>query len=183
VSEPLPTDELDLPPAVVADRPVHRCEWCGRVLDGSVEARPLAADVGRKTHRYLPKTYRTCDAACREQTARFVRRHMALGPLLWTLAGLAFVVGVVALFATLPPPLRLLWLEADGLFALLGILGLLGTAAGVLIALLPYVSIARRPEGDPPTVPLRRVRVFNRVMGVVMAVLSGVVAVRVLLWL
>jgi len=32
-------------------------------------------------------------------------------------------------------------------------------------------------------VPLRRVRVFNRVMGVVMALLSGVVAVRVLLWL
>jgi len=109
-------------------------------------ARSLAVDVGRKTHRYLPKTYRACDAACREQTARFVRLHMALGPLLWTLAGSAFLVGIVALFATLPPPLRLLWLEAESLFALLGILALLGTASGVLTALLPYVSIARGPR-------------------------------------
>jgi hypothetical protein len=183
VSEPLPTEELELPPAVVADRTVHRCEWCGRVLGDAVEARPLAADVGRKTHRYLPKTYRACDEACREQTTRFVRRHMALGPVLWTLAGLAFVVGVVALVSTLPPPMRLLWLDDGSLFALLGLLGALGVVTGVLVALLPFASISRRPEGEPPTVPLRRVRTFNRVMGVVMALLSAVVAVRVLLWL
>ena len=69
------------------------------------------------------------------------------------------------------------------LLAVLGLLGLLGTLTGVLVMILPYTFIARRPEGDPPTVPLRRTLGLNRLMGGFMAAFSAVVAVRVLMWL
>ncbi|MBI5490923.1 MAG: hypothetical protein HY905_26560 [Deltaproteobacteria bacterium] len=176
-------EDPELPPAVVAETRSYRCEWCGRALGGAAEERDLAGDVGRKTHRYLPRKYRACDEACRAGVARFVRRHLALGPLLWSLTVMSFLVGVVALLATLPPPARLLMLEAPDLLLLLALLGILGTVTGALVTALPYTFIARRPEGDPPAVPLRRTLVLNRLMGAFMAAFSVVVVVRVLLWL
>ena len=176
-------DDPELPPAVTAETRAFRCEWCGRPLDDTAEERDLAADAGRKTHRYLPRKYRACDETCRAGVARFVRRHLALGPVLWSLTVLSFLAGVVALASTLPPPARLLWLDTPELLAVLGLLGLLGTLTGVLVMILPYTFIARRPEGDPPTVPLRRTLGLNRLMGGFMAAFSAVVAVRVLMWL
>ncbi|MBN1771027.1 MAG: hypothetical protein JXB32_07200 [Deltaproteobacteria bacterium] len=178
-----PHDEWELPPTVVADHPTQRCEWCGRPVDAAVEARELAADVGRRTHRYLPRRYRACDDACRAGVVHFVRRHLSLGPLLWSLTVASFLTALAGLLAILPPPLRLLRLSLDELFVVLGILGLLGTVTGALVAALPYSFIARRPEGDPPTVPLRRTRTLNRILGLVMALFSAVVALRVALWL
>jgi hypothetical protein len=101
---------------------------------------------------------------------------------LWSLTVLAFLVGLAALAATLPPPLRLLSLAPGELLLLLAVLGALGTVTGGLVALLPYTFIARRPEGDPSVVPLRRARLFNRLLGLAMAVFAAVVAVRVALW-
>ena len=183
MSVPPHADEHELPPTVVAEHKTYRCEWCGRPLDASVEERELAADVGRKTHRYLPKRYRACDDTCRAGVRMFVRRHMALGPLLWSLTVLSFLVGVGALVSVFPPPLRLMMLAPDELLLLLALLGALGVLTGGLVTLLPYTFIARRPEGDAPTVPLRRVRIFNRILGSIMALFSGVVLVRVILWL
>ena len=176
-------EDPELPPAVVAETRSFRCEWCGRPLDESAEERDLATDTGRKTHRYLPRKYRACDQTCRNGVTRFVRRHLALGPVLWSLTVLSFLVGVVALVATLPPPARLLSLETGNLLIVLALLGLLGTLTGLLIVALPYTFIARRPEGEPPAVPLRRTLTLNRLMGGFMAAFSAVVAVRVLMWL
>jgi hypothetical protein len=176
-------EDPELPPAVVSERRAFRCEWCGRPLDEGAAEQDLATDTGRKTHRYLPRKYRACDETCRDGVTRFVRRHLALGPVLWSLTVLAFLVGVVALSATLPPPMRLLWLETPELLLVLGVLGLLGTLTGILVVGLPYTFIARRPEGDPPAVSLRRTLALNRLMGAFMAAFSGVVAVRVLMWL
>ncbi len=139
--------------------------------------------MGRRTHRYLPKRYRACDDACRAGVRLFVRRHMTLGPLLWSLTVLSFFVGVAALVSVFPPPLRLMMLAPDELLLLLAVLGGLGVLTGGLVTLLPYTFIARRPEGDPPSVPLRRARLLNRILGAIMALFSGVVLVRVLLWL
>jgi len=176
-------DDWELPPAVVADRATQRCEWCGRPVDAAAEARELATDVGRRTHRYLPRRYRACDETCRAGVVHFVRRHLTLGPLLWSLTIASFLVALVGLAAILPPPLRWLQLSYDELFVVLGILGLLGTVTGTLVALLPYTFISRRPEGDPPTVPLRRTRTLNRILGLVMALFSAIVALRVAFWL
>lgn len=176
-------DDWELPPTVVADHPPQRCEWCGRPVDSAAAARELAADVGRRTHRYLPRRYHACNDACRDGVVQFVRRHLALGPLLWSLTIASFLAALVGLLAVLPPPLRLLRLAYDELFVALGILGLLGTVTGLLVAALPYTFIARRPEGDPPTVPLRRTRTLNRILGLVMALFSAVVALRVAFWL
>lgn len=178
-----PADDWDLPPAVIAERSTQRCEWCGRPVDAALQTRELAADVGRPTHRYLPRRYRACDDACRDGVVHFVRRHLALGPLLWSLTIASFLVALVGLLAILPPPLRWLRLSETELFAALGTLGLLGTVTGVLVALLPYTFIARRPDGEPPTVPLRRTRLLNRILGLVMAAFSAVVALRVAFWL
>ena len=82
-------DDPELPPAVTAETRAFRCEWCGRPLDDTAEERDLAADAGRKTHRYLPRKYRACDETCRAGVARFVRRHLALGPVLWSLTVLS----------------------------------------------------------------------------------------------
>ena len=183
MSVPTHSDESELPPTVVAERRAYRCEWCGRPIDATVATRDLATDAGRRTHRYLPKCYRACDDVCRARTVKFVRRHMALGPLLWSLTVLSFFIGLVGLGATLPPPMHLLALEPDDLILLLGALGLLGLATGTLVAVLPYTFIARRPEGDPPVVPLRRACLYNRVLGAIMALFSAVVVIRVSLWL
>ncbi|NMC69542.1 MAG: hypothetical protein GYA57_05665 [Myxococcales bacterium] len=176
-------DEWDLPPAVVADPPARRCEWCGRPVDPAAGDRDLAADAGRRIHRYLPRRYHACDETCRAGAVRFVRLHLTLGPLLWSLTVASFLAALACLSAILPPPLRWLPLSRDDLVVALGILGLLGTATGTLVAALPYTFIARRPEGDPPVVPLRRTRTLNRLLGLVMALFSAVVGLRAVFWL
>jgi len=151
MSVPPLADEHELPPTVVAEHKTYRCEWCGRPLDVSVEERDLATDVGRKTHRYLPKRYRACDDACRAGVRMFVRRHMALGPLLWSLTVLSFLVAVGALVSVFPPPLRLMMLAPDELLLLLALLGGLGVLTGGLVTLLPYTFIGGRKAMLPPS--------------------------------
>lgn len=176
-------DDWDLPPAVLADHPAHRCEWCGRPLDAATGDRDLASDAGRRIHRYLPRRYHACDERCRAGVVRFVRRHLTLGPLLWSLTVASFLAALVCLSAILPPPLRWLQLSRDDLTLALGLLGLLGAVTGTLVAAVPCTFIARRPEGEPPVVPLRRARTLNRILGLVMALFSAVVGLRAAFWL
>jgi hypothetical protein len=176
------SEESELPPAVVDERAACRCEWCGRPLSPAVDERDLSADVGRRVHRYLPRRYRVCDDDCRRGAVRFVRRHLALGPALWSLTVLSFLTALLAFAAILPPPLHWIALDPAGLVLLLGGLGLLGIITGGLVALLPYTFIARRPEGEPPVVPLRRTRVLNRALGLTMAAFSAIVLLRTLLY-
>jgi hypothetical protein len=177
-SVPSSDDPPDLPPALVTDLPVRRCEWCGRTLGEEAAARSLAVDVGRRVHRYLPAEYRVCDDRCRRETVSFVRRHLRLGPPVWTVTVLVFGAGLAVLAALLPPPFRLLSISPDGLLSLVGILGLLALAAGLLVTTLPYTFIARRPQGDPPAVPLRRARTFNRGLGLAMTAFALILLLR-----
>ena len=175
-------DEWDLPPAVVAERPTRRCEWCGRPVDPAAGDHDLAADAGRRTHRHLPRRYHACNETCRAGVTRFVRLHLALGPLLWSLTVASFLAALVCLSAILPPPLRWPALSHDDLVVALGILGGLGTTTGTLVAAFPYTFIARRPEGEPPVVPLRRTRTLNRLLGLGMALFAAMVGLRAALW-
>jgi hypothetical protein len=181
VDEPEVADVAEFPPTVITETVTHGCEWCGRPIAGETPSRVLSADVGRKVHRYLPQRYWVCDDACREGTVRFVRRHLAFGPFLWALAVVAFGMGVLVLLSVLPPSVRVTVWSLESMMVVLLILGFVGVATGGLVAVCPYTFIARRPEGDPPSVPLRRAIVFNRLLGLAMALLSLVIVVRVLM--
>ncbi len=171
----------ELPPATVAEGIGRVCEWCGATVGTDAAPRNLAADVGRRRRRYLPAGYWCCGDACRARVVRFVRLHVAAGPPLWALTILAFALGVVALAALLPPPLRL-WTPSPGTLAgLLATIGIVGLVAGSLVAIVPCTFIARRPEGEPPVVPLRRATLMNRALGAAMAALSLILALRTML--